>query len=80
MKILLLVLFFLVSYLSPLSIGATEHQTDSTETQELNEQQDEMVTYPATFFSRYNPSTALEMVRQLPGFILDDGESIRGFW
>jgi outer membrane receptor protein involved in Fe transport len=78
-KIRLIVLFFLVSYLSSLSIGATEHQTDSTETQELNEQKDEMVTYPATFFSRYNPSTALEMVRQLPGFILDDGEFIRGF-
>lgn len=79
MKIKQLVFFFLASYLASLQLSATEHQSDSTEPQELKEQQDELVTYPATFFSRYNPSTALEMVRQLPGFILDDGESIRGF-
>ena len=39
----------------------------------------QVVEYPAAFFLRYQPNTALDMVRQLPGFQLDDGESTRGF-
>ena len=45
----------------------------STVTDEL------IVTYPAGFFSRYQPNTALEMVDQVPGFQLDDGTDQRGF-
>ena len=37
------------------------------------------VTYPADFFDRYKPNTALDMINQLPGFLLDDGEATRGF-
>jgi len=37
------------------------------------------VTYPADFFDRYKPNTALDMINQLPGFLLDDGDSTRGF-
>ncbi len=37
------------------------------------------VDYPASFFERYQPNTALEMVIQIPGFQLDDGDSNRGF-
>jgi len=37
------------------------------------------VEYPAAFFARYQPNTALDMVKQLPGFQLDDGDSLRGF-
>ncbi|MGH8222824.1 MAG: hypothetical protein ACREQZ_07605 [Woeseiaceae bacterium] len=33
----------------------------------------EIVDYPAAFFEQYEPDTALDMVEQLPGFILDDG-------
>lgn len=39
----------------------------------------QVVNYPATFFDRYHPNTALDMVRQLPGFQLDDGADNRGF-
>lgn len=39
----------------------------------------QVVNYPATFFDRYQPNTALDMVRQLPGFQLDDGAGTRGF-
>ena len=39
----------------------------------------QVVDYPASFFDRYQPNTALEMVRQLPGFQLDDGDGSRGF-
>ena len=38
-----------------------------------------VVTYPAEFFTRYRPNTALDMVNQVPGFLLDDGGDERGF-
>lgn len=39
---------------------------------------DEIVTYPAEFFERYEPGTALDMVQRVPGFQLDDGDDTRG--
>ena len=39
----------------------------------------QIVSYPAGFFARYQPATALDMVKQMPGFLIDDGVSIRGF-
>ena len=38
-----------------------------------------VVDYPAEFFSRYQPNTALDMVNRVPGFTLDDGGDKRGF-
>jgi len=38
-----------------------------------------IVTYAAEFFGRYQPNTALDMVNQVPGFQLDNGEDERGF-
>ncbi len=35
--------------------------------------------FEPAFFARYNPVTALDMVRQLPGFTIDEGEDLRGF-
>ncbi|MGH8222244.1 MAG: TonB-dependent receptor domain-containing protein [Woeseiaceae bacterium] len=40
---------------------------------------DEVVVYQSDFFKRYRPTTALEMVRRIPGFIIDDGADKRGF-
>jgi len=37
------------------------------------------VAYDAAYFAQYNPQTALDMVRQVPGFSLDGGEDRRGF-
>ena len=37
------------------------------------------VNYPASFFDRYQPATALDMVQRVPGFQLDDGGGLRGF-
>lgn len=39
---------------------------------------DTLVSYDASFFDRYRPNTALDMVNQLPGFNLDDGDDKRG--
>lgn len=40
---------------------------------------DETVVYPASFFIDYQPISALDMVEQIPGFQIDDGDSTRGF-
>lgn len=37
------------------------------------------VAYAAAFFAQYNPQTALDMVRQTPGFSLNGGDDRRGF-
>ncbi|NNC77321.1 MAG: outer membrane beta-barrel protein [Woeseiaceae bacterium] len=37
------------------------------------------VSYPADFFRRYRPNNALDMIRQVPGFQLDEGDESRGF-
>ncbi len=37
------------------------------------------VVYDTAFFAQYNPRTALDMVRQAPGFSLDGGDDRRGF-
>ncbi len=37
------------------------------------------VIYQPGFFSQYNPVTALDMVRRVPGFSIDRGDNVRGF-
>ena len=39
----------------------------------------QIVEYPASFFERYQPRTALDIVNQIPGFVLNNGDSERGF-
>jgi hypothetical protein len=36
-------------------------------------------TFEPAFFARFSPITAEDMVRQLPGFSIDEGEELRGF-
>ncbi len=79
MKYKTLIFYFLVSNLYTSVLWAAEHEAELPIPGPESGQQEQLVTYPAAFFSRYNPSTALEMIRQLPGFLLDDGLSIRGF-
>jgi hypothetical protein len=38
-----------------------------------------VVDYPADYFERYKPNTALDMVQQVPGFQIDHGDANRGF-
>lgn len=37
------------------------------------------VIYQPSFFTRYNPVNAFDMVARVPGFTLDTGDSVRGF-
>ena len=41
--------------------------------------QDGTTVYPPTFFASAQPSTALDMVKRVPGFAFDGGDSARGF-
>jgi hypothetical protein len=50
-----------------------------TEAGSFENKDTEIVTYEPRFFNQYQPLTALDMVRQVPGFQLDDGEDLRGF-
>jgi len=60
---------------------ATEHGEQDSAEPPVSGRDDtaEAVDYPAAFFARYQPNTALDMVNQVPGFQLDDGDSSRGF-
>lgn len=60
---------FAVLTLLPVSAFPQAEQTDDRE----------IVAYEASFFDRYQPNTALDMVQRLPGFIIDDGGDKRGF-
>ena len=70
--------FFLITIFVFSQLQASEHEPP-TDTQGPSTSIDQIVEYPASFFNRYQPDTALDMVRQLPGFILNDGTSERGF-
>jgi outer membrane receptor protein involved in Fe transport len=59
--------------------AASQAQDKPVPNQELIPQQNVVDDYAATYFNRYRPNTALDMVRLLPGFQLDDGDEIRGF-
>ena len=39
-------------------------------TSPADKNQEEVVNYPAEFFKRYQPNTALDMIKQVPGFQL----------
>ena len=36
-------------------------------------------TFEAAYFRQYNPVTAADIVNRVPGFEIDDGETLRGF-
>jgi outer membrane receptor protein involved in Fe transport len=38
-----------------------------------------VTSYPASFFANQQPANAAEMLDRIPGFVLDTGDSVRGF-
>ena len=68
-----LLIFFLSLKFLPVMVLAETHDTESANTN------NEILNYPASFFQRYQPNTAQDMVNVLPGFQLDEGEDKRGF-
>ena len=47
--------------------------------QALAQQDNPAEHYPNTYFEKFNPQTALDMVNRLPGFAVDAGKEVRGF-
>lgn len=74
----LLFLGLLIALIGPASVQAQETEV-IPEVLPDSRNQEEVVNYPAAFFERYQPNTALDMVEQIPGFQIDDGGSERGF-
>ena len=73
-------LIALVVMCIPVFVSAqTPAASDAVVLSQQNDPSSQVVEYPADFFGRYNPNTALDMVRQVPGFQMDDGSSDRGF-
>ena len=65
--------------LASVAAGAENETDDPASEQASSDEFAAIVRYPADFFERYKPNTALDMVNQLPGFLLDDGDATRGF-
>jgi hypothetical protein len=38
-----------------------------------------VTSYPASYFDQFQPNTVNDMIAHLPGFIFDDGDTVRGF-
>ena len=49
------------------------------QTATVDDSHEDIVIYHPEFFTRYQPNTALDMVRQIPGFTVDNGGAQRGF-
>ncbi len=58
--------------------GATSLMAQS-EPAQINTGGNGVTVYKPDFFASYNPVTALDMVRQVPGFSISNGERARGF-
>ncbi|MBT8101192.1 MAG: TonB-dependent receptor [Gammaproteobacteria bacterium] len=58
--------------------GASDQST-MRQAESVADDSAQYVRYPAEFFKRYQPNTALDMIRQVPGFQLDEGDENRGF-
>jgi len=41
--------------------------------------QEGVISYPASYFTQYTPSNAMEMIDRLPGFSFDSGSGVRGY-
>ena len=65
--------------------GVAQEQTPPSESNDVpasflpGQSTEGVVDYPAEFFNRYQPNTALDIVNRVPGFTIDDGGDKRGF-
>lgn len=64
---------------SALAFSETALAQETTQPPPAAPAEDAVQTFEPAFFARFNPITAEDMVRQLPGFTLDEGADLRGF-
>src|SRR5262245_5541434 len=60
------------------ALGAAAVLSSHAYAQEVAPQAETQVFEPA-YFARYSPSNALDMIQQVPGFTLQEGDAVRGF-
>jgi hypothetical protein len=78
MKLPANIFIIILSLIGAVSANAqTVNQTEPANP--VASQDTQIVDYPASFFERYQPRTALDIVNQIPGFVLNNGDSERGF-
>jgi hypothetical protein len=69
----------LVAMSYAVSAGAVTEDAQSTSRQaDVTESRNLVVAYTKEYFAQYRPGNALEMVQQLPGFQIDEGDGVRG--
>jgi len=71
----------MLAWLGPAAMPVVA-QTGVTDAQSARQNvtaEQDVVTYPATFFSRYQPNSALDMLEQLPGFRMASSGELRGY-
>jgi hypothetical protein len=71
----MLILLSLISI--PLAAQTSSPESEAPQQNVIEEEN--VVTYPASFFSRYQPNSALDMLEQLPGFVLEKSGELRGY-
>ena len=69
----------LVLAVGALALAETAQAQDTSQQPQPVSAEDAVQTFEPAFFARFNPITAEDMVRQLPGFSLDEGADLRGF-
>ena len=60
-------------------LAAQTASSDAQTTAQNVTEDENVVTYPASFFSRYQPNSALDMLEQLPGFLMAVSGVLRGY-
>ncbi len=73
---------FLIVVLGTISFSGfsqTSEQANRQGTMEGVMEEENIVTYQASFFSRFQPNSALDMLEQLPGFLMSISGELRGY-
>jgi hypothetical protein len=72
-------IYVVVTLIVGLGGNVLAQQLENNRTTASGNAEEQIVDYSAIFFSKYKPNTALDMVQQIPGFILDDINNNRGY-
>jgi hypothetical protein len=65
--------------LAALSAGGAKAETGDCAQPEASCTIGDRLIFMPAYFAQYSPVTALDMVRRVPGFVIDPGEKVRGF-
>ena len=71
-------LALIISIVISVPVISQVSQSDTQAARSSDGAEEEIIVYPASFYGRFAPNTAYDMILQTPGFILDDGGDLRG--